>query len=105
MPCSASCRAASTSPASSPRGALRALIDTTETGDLLNYRYFADATTLPARGVGVTTAAASPNAAQVLVNYILSEEGQTATCDGGFTPYREGVDCPTGLPADRGGGR
>ena len=80
-------------------GSLRALIDTTETGDLLNYRYLADATTLPARAVGVTTAAASPNAAQVLVNYLLSEEGQTATCVGGFTPYREGVDCPTGLPA------
>ena len=80
-------------------GSLRALIDTTETGDLLNYRYLADATTLPARAVGVTNAAASPNAARVLVNYLLSEEGQTATCLGGFTPYREGVDCPTGLPA------
>ncbi len=80
-------------------GALRTLIDTTETGELLNYRYFPDATTLPARGVGVTTAAASPNAAQVLVNFILSEEGQTAMCDGGFTPYREGIDCPTGMPA------
>ena len=80
-------------------GSLRALIDTTETGDLLNYRYLADATTLPARAVGVTTAAASPNAAQVFVNYLLSEEGQTAACGGGFTPYREGVECPTGLPA------
>lgn len=80
-------------------GALRTLIDTTETGELLNYRYFPDATTLPARGIGVTTAAASPNAAQVLVNFILSEEGQTAMCAGGFTPYREGIDCPTGMPA------
>ena len=97
--CSASCRAASTIASFFASGSLRALIDTTETGDLLNYRYLADATTLPARAVGVTTAAASPNAAQVFVNYILSEEGQTATCLGGFTPYREGVDCPTGLPA------
>lgn len=80
-------------------GSLRALIDTTETGDLLNYRYLADATTLPARGIGVTTAAASPNAAQLLVNFFLSEEGQTAACGGGFTPYRDGVECPTGLPA------
>ena len=79
-------------------GALRTLIDTTETGELLNYRYFPDATTLPAR-IGVTTAATSPNAAQVLVNFVLSEEGQTAMCDGGFTPYREGIDCPTGMPA------
>jgi iron(III) transport system substrate-binding protein len=80
-------------------GSLRALIDGTETGDLLNYRYLADATALPARGVGVTTAADSPNSAQVLINYLLSEAGQTAACGGGFTPYREGVDCSTGLPA------
>lgn len=80
-------------------GSLRTLIDTTETGELLNYRYLADATTLPARAVGVTTAAASPNSAQVFVNFLLSAEGQTAACAGGFTPYRDGVDCPTGLPA------
>jgi len=80
-------------------GALRALIDTTDAGDILNYRYFADATTLPARGMGVTTAADSPDAAKVLVNFLLSEDGQTAACAGGFTPYREGVECPTGLPA------
>lgn len=80
-------------------GALRALIDGTETGNLLNYRYLADATTLPARAVGVTTAAASPNAARVLVNYLLSAQGQAAACLGGFTPYREGVECPTGLEA------
>jgi len=80
-------------------GALRALIDTTDAGDILNYRYFADATTLPARGMGVTTAADSPDAAKVLVNFLLSEDGQTAACGGGFTPYREGVECPTGLPA------
>jgi iron(III) transport system substrate-binding protein len=80
-------------------GSLRALIDGTETGDVLNYRYFPDATTLPARGMAVTAAADSPNAAQVFVNFFLSEAGQTSACGGGFTPYREGVDCPTGLPA------
>jgi iron(III) transport system substrate-binding protein len=80
-------------------GATRALIDTTATGEILNYRYFADATPMTARGIGVTAAADSPNAAKVLVNYILSEEGQTVSCAGGFTPYREGVDCPQGIPA------
>jgi iron(III) transport system substrate-binding protein len=80
-------------------GSLRALIDTTETGDVLNYRYFEDATTLPTRGVAVTTAAEAPNAARVLINFLLSEDGQTALCDGGFTPYREGVDCDQGLQA------
>src|SRR4029450_11922384 len=51
-------------------GALRALIDTTDTGDLLNYRYLADATAMPARGMAVTAAADSPNAAQVLVDFL-----------------------------------
>jgi iron(III) transport system substrate-binding protein len=80
-------------------GATRALIDTTETGEILNYRYFVDATPLTARGVGVTTAGDSPNSAKVLINFLLSEEGQTASCAGGFTPYRDGVDCPQGIPA------
>jgi iron(III) transport system substrate-binding protein len=80
-------------------GSFRALIETTETGELLNYRYLADAATLPARGIGVTTAADSPNAAQLLVNFLLSAEGQTAACAGGFTPYRDDVTCPNGLDA------
>ena len=80
-------------------GSLRTLIDTTATGEVLNYRYLADATTLPARGIGVTSAADSPNAAQVFIDFILSAEGQTAECAGGFTPYRDGVECPTGLAA------
>ena len=79
-------------------GATRTLIDTTETGEILNYRYFADATPLTARGIGVTTAGDSPSSAKVLVNFLLSEEGQTVSCAGGFTPYRDGVDCPGGLP-------
>lgn len=80
-------------------GATRALIDTTDTGDILNYRYFADATPLTARGIGVTTAGDSPNSAKVLINFLLSEEGQTASCAGGFTPYRDGVECPQGISA------
>jgi iron(III) transport system substrate-binding protein len=75
-------------------GVLSTLIDTTDTGDILNYRYFPDATVLASRGIGVTAAAAAPNAARLLVNFVLSEEGQTAMCAGGFTPYRDGIDCP-----------
>jgi iron(III) transport system substrate-binding protein len=80
-------------------GAVRALIDGTSTGDILDYRYFEDATTLPARGMGITAAADSPNAATVFVSWLLSQEGQVAACAGGFTPYRDDVECPTGLPA------
>lgn len=80
-------------------GSFRELIDATETGEVLNYRYFEDATVMPTRGIGVTTAAQSPNAARLLVNFLLSEDGQTVMCDGGFTPYREGVECRQGLAA------
>lgn len=80
-------------------GSIRALIDTTETGDVLNYRYLTDATPLPTRGMAVTTAADSPNAAKVFVNFLLSQEGQTASCAGGFTPYRDDVECPQDLAA------
>lgn len=80
-------------------GATRTLIDTTGAGEILNYRYFADATPLTARGIGVTSAGDSPNSAKVLVNFLLSEEGQSVSCSGGFTPYRDGVDCPQGIPA------
>ena len=85
-------------------GSLRALIDATETGDLLNYRYLADATPLPARAVGITTAAASPNAAQVFVNYLLSEEGQTATLPRWLHPVPRRCRLPD-RPARRRGGR
>jgi len=80
-------------------GALRALIDTTETGDVLDYRYLEDATVLPTRGIAVTAAAEAPNAARLLVDFVLSEEGQEPLCAGGFTPYRDGNDCPQGLQA------
>jgi iron(III) transport system substrate-binding protein len=80
-------------------GSIRALIDGSETGDILDYRYLSDATPLPTRGMGVTTAAASPNAAKVFINFLLSQEGQTAGCAGGFTPYRDDVECPIGLAA------
>ena len=80
-------------------GSIRALIDGTETGDILNYTYLTDATPLPTRGMAVTTAAESPNAAKVLINFLLSQEGQTAGCAGGFTPYRDDVECDNDLAA------
>lgn len=80
-------------------GATRALVDTTDAGDILDWRYFEDATALPGRGMAVTAAADSPNAARVLLHFLLSAEGQEAGCAGGFTPYRDDVDCPADLAA------
>lgn len=80
-------------------GATRALVDTTDAGQLFNYRYFADGTPLTARGMGVTAGGDSPASAKVLISFLLSEAGQTVSCEGGFTPYRDGVDCPYGVSA------
>ncbi len=80
-------------------GSIRALIDGTDTGQVLNYRYLTDATVLPTRGMGVTTAAKAPNSAKVFVHFLLTKQGQTAGCAGGFTPYRDDVECDQSLAA------
>lgn len=70
-----------------------------QAAQVLNFRYLTDGTPFVPRGVGVTVGATSPNAAKVFVNYVLSVEGQDAACKGGFTPYRQGVSCPTSVGA------
>jgi iron(III) transport system substrate-binding protein len=77
-------------------GSFRALI-VDDTARVASWRYLKDATPVIPRGVAVTKAAASPNSAKVFVNFLLSVPGQTAACAGGFTPYRDGVDCRIGL--------
>jgi iron(III) transport system substrate-binding protein len=79
-------------------GAVRALI-TGDAAKVLNWTYLTDGTPLIPRGIGVTTKASAPDAAKVFVNFLLSVEGQEAACKGGFTPYRDGVECAYGLPA------
>jgi iron(III) transport system substrate-binding protein len=80
-------------------GSVRALIDGDRVAKILNYTYLADGTPLLPRAVAVTRKAGSPDAGKVFVNFLLSVEGQEAACKGGFTPYRDGVDCAYGLPA------
>ncbi|MFJ8785256.1 MULTISPECIES: ABC transporter substrate-binding protein [unclassified Streptomyces] len=80
-------------------GSVRALIEDQKAAKILNYTYLKDATPLLPRAVAVTKKAASPDAAKLFVNFLLSVEGQQAACKGGFTPYRDGVDCAYGLPA------
>ena len=78
-------------------GGVRAFI-TGDVAQVVNFRYLQDGTPLNPRGMGVTAEAPHPNAAKVFLNWLLSVEGQEAACDGGFTPYRSGVECPFGLP-------
>jgi iron(III) transport system substrate-binding protein len=79
-------------------GTVRALV-AGDAAKVVNYNYLKDGTPLLPRAIAVTAAAGSPNAAKVFVNYLLSVEGQTAACKGGFTPYRAGVSCPFGITA------
>ena len=51
----------------------------------------ADITPLIVRGMAVTKAAANPNSAKLMLDYILSQEGQLAFADGGLTSYRPDV--------------
>ncbi|PSM45016.1 hypothetical protein C6Y14_02675 [Streptomyces dioscori] len=80
-------------------GSVRALIEGEEAAKILNYTYLTDGTPLLPRAVAVTKKAKSPDAGKLFVNFLLSVEGQEAACEGGFTPYRDGVDCAYGLPA------
>ncbi|WP_327579056.1 ABC transporter substrate-binding protein [Streptomyces sp. NBC_00145] len=67
------------------------------TAQVLNYKYLTDGTPFIPRGVGITTGAKSPSAAKVFANFLLSARGQSAACKGGFTPYRDGVNCPVSV--------
>jgi iron(III) transport system substrate-binding protein len=53
--------------------------------DLVGWEYTKDFTPLIPRGVGVTAGAASPNSAKLFVDFLFSNAGQQAMCDGGFT--------------------
>jgi iron(III) transport system substrate-binding protein len=53
--------------------------------DLVGWEYTKDFTPLIPRGIGVTAGAASPNSAQLFVDFLFSSAGQQAMCDGGFT--------------------
>ncbi|MGW5640582.1 ABC transporter substrate-binding protein [Streptomyces sp. NPDC003832] len=80
-------------------GSVRALIEEDAAAKILNYTYLTDGTPLLPRAVAVTEKAKAPEAGKLFVNFMLSVEGQEAACEGGFTPYRDGVECAYGLPA------
>jgi iron(III) transport system substrate-binding protein len=58
---------------------------------LLGYSYVPDAEVVAVRGMAVTKHAASPNSARLLLDYILSAEGQIAFAKGGLTAYRTDI--------------
>ena len=58
---------------------------------LLGYAFPNDGAPVIFRGVGVTEQARNANSARLLLDYVLSTEGQTAIGQGGLTPYRDDV--------------
>lgn len=58
---------------------------------ILGNGMIADGTPILTRGMGITKAAGNPNSAKLMVDFILSPEGQIAFAEGGLTAYRPDV--------------
>jgi len=61
-------------------------------GELIGTTFPDDGTPLMCRAMGITKAAKSPNSAKLLIDYVLSREGQEQLAQGGLTPYRADID-------------
>lgn len=59
---------------------------------IVGWSFFDDGTPLFQRGMAIPQDSARPASAKLMVDYILSNAGQTAFGKGGLTPYREDVD-------------
>jgi iron(III) transport system substrate-binding protein len=62
----------------------------------LGWSYIADGQPILLRRMAITRSAASPNSAKLMLDFILSQEGQLALDEGGLTPYRNDI---LGIPA------
>ncbi len=62
----------------------------------LGWNYITDGQPILLRNMAVTRSAASPNSAKLMLDFILSQEGQLALEKGGLTPYRTDI---FGIPA------
>jgi iron(III) transport system substrate-binding protein len=60
-------------------------------GKVVGWSYIRDASPLFLRGMGVPHGAPHQNAATLLLDYVLSHEGQVNVGRGGFTPFRDDV--------------
>lgn len=58
---------------------------------LVGWSLIGDGTPVVMRGMSITKQAANKNAARLLLDFILSHEGQVAAAQGGMTPYRDDV--------------
>jgi len=62
-----------------------------EAEPVLGWDYIHDGQPILVRGMAITTAAKAPNSAKLLMDFVLSGEGQIAVSQGGLTAYREDI--------------
>lgn len=62
-----------------------------QVGKVVGWSYITDASPLFLRGMGVPAECPHPNTGRLMLDYILSHEGQVNVGRGGFTPYRDDV--------------
>jgi iron(III) transport system substrate-binding protein len=60
-------------------------------GSNLDWTYIHDGQPILMRSVAITKMAASPNSAKLMVDFLLSQEGQLALAMGGMTPFRPDI--------------
>jgi iron(III) transport system substrate-binding protein len=69
--------------------------------DVLGYSLIQDGTPVITRGMGITKKAKAPNRARLLMDFILSQEGQLAWAKGGLTPYRQDIASQATIHLDK----
>lgn len=63
-------------------------------GGLLGWSYIQDGTPVFFRGMGIPKTSPEVNTAKLMLDYLLSHDGQIKVYEGGLTPYRPGVPVP-----------
>jgi|SRR5680860_771986 len=66
-------------------------------GGLVEAVYPDDGTVVLPRGIGIVEGAPHPATAKLLLDFVMSQEGQQAVAEGGLASYREGVEAGEGI--------
>lgn len=61
-------------------------------GKVLGWNYIGDGTPMFLRGMAISANAPRKNTAKLMLDFVLSHDGQAAVYRGGFTPYRSDLD-------------
>jgi iron(III) transport system substrate-binding protein len=72
-----------------------------ETYPDLGWSYMADGQPILLRNMAITQKSASPNSARLMIDFILSQEGQYALALGGLTPYRSDISGISSIHLDQ----